>query len=270
MPRAPMPAAPAPAPAAPPPMPAGKKFRKAAPEPASEMAGKLSDDADEYQLEDEVTHGMASRGVAVPLPERRATVRYYSRMNPMRTFPLLVILSAEQMAAVKKRAVKQAESAGFRVEEGSAVEVEPVLPGCACYPTRDMIRVSNEPVTATFWVVPQVLGSVPGARVVVRQNGAVLAEVPLDVKVKKQTTAVVLGLLGLASPYLMMGLRAAKLDYESQKADGFVGYQQLGSWALANVSPSWLGVALLVAAVGSYLLARPRRKDVFWEVKVRG
>jgi hypothetical protein len=171
---------------------------------------------------------------------------------------------------VKKRAVKQAESAGFRVEEGSAVEVEPVLPGCGVYPPRDRVRVAGGQVTATFWVVPQVLGTVPGSKVVVRQNGGVLAEVPLDVKVVRQTTAVVLGLLGLVAPYLMTGLRAAKLDFESQRADGFTGYQQLGTWVLTNVSPGWLGVALLAAAAGFYLWARPKRKDVFWEVKLAG
>ena len=199
--------------------------------------------------------------------ERRATVRYYDRMNPQRTFPLLVILSAEQIATVKKRAVKHAESQGFSVVAGSRVEVEPVLPGCDCYPPKDAITITDELATATFWVVPHVLGPVQGARVVVRQNGVVLAEVPLQARVRRQTLSVVFGLLGLFSPYLMMGLKVAKLDVESQQSEGFPIYRQAGEWLVSHVQPGFVGVAMLVAAGVSYWWARPRSKDVFWEVK---
>ncbi|MBX9579866.1 MAG: protein kinase [Gemmataceae bacterium] len=89
---------------------------------------------------------------------RRATVRYYSRMAPDRAYPLLVVLSAEQVAEVVQRAVKQAVSGGFAVPEG-AVEVEPVLPGCDCYPPRDELTVADgAPAEARFWVVPRVRG----------------------------------------------------------------------------------------------------------------
>lgn len=199
--------------------------------------------------------------------QRRATVRYYTRMNPERMFPLLVILSAEEVAEIVKAKVKQAQSAAFEVEEGSAVEVEPVLPGCDCYPPRSTLTVDADGATsATIWVVPRVLGRVHGARVVIRQGAAVLAEVPLDVKVAKQTLAVACGLASLAAPYLTMGLKSLKLDYASQKEDGFPLYQQAGSWVAENLRPEWLGLGFLGLAFLLYLWMRPRKRDVFWSI----
>jgi hypothetical protein len=204
-----------------------------------------------------------------PQTERRATVRYYTRMNPDRMFPLLVILSAKQIEEVKK-AVKQAVSASFAVAEGSTVEIEPVLPGCDCYPPRHTLAVeAKDAVTETFWVVPRVLGRVHGARVLVRQGDRVLAEVPLDVKVSRQTLAVVCALASLAAPYLTMGLKSLNLDYESQKADGFPLYQQVGTWIAVNLRPEWLGLGFLGLAFLLYLWMRPRRRDVFWDVNVK-
>ncbi len=203
-----------------------------------------------------------------PATERRATVRYYTRMNPDRMFPLLVILSQAEIAEIVKAKVKQAVSEAFKVEEGSAVEVEPVLPGCDCYPPRHTLAIdAKDAITETFWVVPRVLGRVHGARVLIRQGDRVLADVPLDVKVAKQTLAVACGLLSLAAPYMTMGLKSLKLDYESQKADGFPLYQQAGNWVAENLRPEWLGLGFLGLAFVLYLWMRPRRRDVFWDIQ---
>src|SRR5207302_1868463 len=53
----------------------------------------------------------AERPAAVapsPLVDRRATVRYYHRMNPERLFPLLVVLSRQAVQEVARRGVSQA------------------------------------------------------------------------------------------------------------------------------------------------------------------
>ncbi len=202
--------------------------------------------------------------------DRRATVRYYTRMNPDRMFPLLVVLSAYQIEQVVKKAVKQAESEAFRVEEGSTVVVEPVLPGCDCYPPRHTLAVSaKDAVTETFWVVPRVLGRVHGARVLIRQGDRVLAEVPLDVRVHKQTLALVFGVLSLAAPYISMALKSMKLDYESQKTDGFALYHQAVNWLVLYLRPDVLGLTFLGLALTLFLWMRPRRRDAFWDVTVK-
>ncbi len=202
--------------------------------------------------------------------ERRATVRYYHRMNPDRMFPLLVILSSKQVEEIVKAKVKQVVSESFKVAEGSLVELEPVLPGCDCYPPRHTLTVdSKDSITETFWVVPRVLGRVQGARVMIRQGNLVLAEVPLEIKVSKQTLAIACGLMSLAAPYITMGLKALKLDYESQKADGFPLYQRVGGWLVENLRPEWIGLGFLGLAFLLYLWMRPKKRDVFWDVNLK-
>ncbi|OWK38846.1 hypothetical protein [Fimbriiglobus ruber] len=230
----------------------------ATPPPATRARARASASVAWAPADDELRSAVAVK--------RRATVRYYDRMNLQRSYPLLVILSAEEIQEIVKKAVKQAESASFQVEAGSYVEVEPILPGCNCYPPKETVPVTNEPFTATFWVVPHLLGKVRGARVVVRQDGRVLAEVPLEPRVTKQTLAVIFGMLGLVSPYLSMGLKTLKMDFESQKEQQFALYQQAGLWLLENVRPEWIGFGLLGLAVACYFWMRPHRRDVFWDI----
>jgi hypothetical protein len=213
----------------------------------------------------EVTAPPAAR--TPPLVERRATVRYYSRMNPERTFPLLVVLSRKAIEEVVKRGVAQGQSEAFRVEEGSLVELEPILPGCACYPAKETVRVGASETTTTFWVVPHVLGKVMQARVVVRQGGTVLAEVPLEVRVARQSATLLLGGLSLVLPFVLLVLKHFKLDFESQLEDGFGLYAQLLGWALNVLTPELLGGLLLAGTAALYFWLRPRRRDVFWDVR---
>lgn len=198
--------------------------------------------------------------------KRQATVRYYERMNPERMFPLLVVLSREKIQEVVKRAVVQAQSQHFEVDTSAPVEVEPILPGCHCYPPKDQVAVGADTATVTFWVVPHVLGKIMQARVAVRQNGRLLAEVPLEMKVVKQTLTLLLGALSLVLPLLLMVMRHFRLDFESQLADGFGLYAQVGHWALASLSPEGLTAGLMLLAGLTYLWLRPRRRDVFWDI----
>ncbi len=207
--------------------------------------------------------GPARAGLPV---ERQATVRYYERMHPDRLFPLLVVLSPKAIQAVVKRGLAQAQSGRFRVEAGSVVEVEPVLPGCACYPPKEQVPVADGDARATFWVAPHVLGKLSNARVLVRQEGRVLAEVPLDIRVGKQTLAVLLGALSLVLPFALLLLKHYRLDFESQLNDGFGVYAQVANWAMHRLTPEALAAGLVLAAVAAFFWLRPRRRDVFWDV----
>ena len=201
------------------------------------------------------------------LVERQATVRYYHRMNPERTFPLLVVLSRKKIMEAVKRNVSQASSSAFQVALDSVVEVEPILPGCSCYPPREQMPVREEEVSTTFWVVPHVLGQVMQPRVVVRQNGKVLAEVPIEVRVVKQGLTVLLGALSLVLPLVLLLLKKFGLDFESQSQEGFALYSQLLQWMIDSLSPEMLGGMLLAATFGAYLWLRPRKRDVFWDIE---
>jgi hypothetical protein len=226
---------------------------------------------DELELDDEPPDPTPLRkgkaGVAPTASvERRATVRYYYRMNPERMFPLLVVLSRKSLQEVVKRGVAQAESAGFRVALDSLVEVEPILPGCGCFPPKEQVKVSRGEASVTFWVVPHVLGEVMQARVVLRQNGTVLAEVPLKMRVVKQGVTLFLGALSLLLPLALMVLKHYRLDFESQLEDGFGLYAAVTHWAVRSLSPEALMGLLLAATGGAYFWLRPRKRDVFWDI----
>ncbi len=229
----------------------------------------LDEDVDEEEA-DILVRRRVSRAALEEPPrqvERRATVRYYSRMNPERLFPLLVVLSRKSIQKVVKKAVKQAESAGFRVTEGSVVEVEPILPGCNVYPPREPVTIEKSVAQATFWVVPYVLGRVQHARVVVRQDGRVLAEVPLQVKVVKQTAAIVAGVLSLVLPYASKAAEHFGLDWTTQQQQGFALYWWLARAVLGVLRPEVLGLGLLLLTAALYLAMRPRKREVFWDIE---
>jgi hypothetical protein len=81
-------------------------------------AGRRSEDDEE---DEEYAVPRKPRSPKAKRTARRATVRYYTRMNPDRMFPLLVVLSKEEIAEIVKAKVKQAQSEEFQVEEVSVV-----------------------------------------------------------------------------------------------------------------------------------------------------
>jgi hypothetical protein len=188
-------------------------------------------------------------------------------MSPERMYPLLVVLWENSIAEAVRPGVSQGESRPFEVREGSLVEVKPILPGCHCYPPRGQVRVGRGEAVARFWVVPHVLGPVMQARVVVRQKGATLAEVPLKMRVGRQGLTMLTGALGLVLPFALLVLKHFRLDFESQLQEGFGLYAEIANWVVRSLTPEMLGGLLLTATAGLYLVLRPRRRDVFWEVK---
>jgi hypothetical protein len=204
-----------------------------------------------------------------PLVERQATIRYYHRMSPERMFPLLVVISRKEILKVIKKNVAQKQSEKFQVALDSDVEIEPVLPGCDCFPPKETVRITSAEATARFWVVPHVLGEVMHARVMVRQDGAVLAEVPLEICVSKQTLTLFAGAMNFCVPFVSMLLKQSHLSLSS--AEGHAGVlAALVGWALLVLSPEVMAGLLLLATVGLYLWLRPRQRDVFWDIQPAG
>lgn len=201
---------------------------------------------------------------------RHATVRYYSRMNPLRMFPLLVVISEKTILEVAKKAVAQRRSERFQVELGSRIEIEPILPGCYCYPPRANLRIVPGEVEKTFWVVPHVLGTLSGPRVVLHQDGEVLAEIPLEIAVTRQTAAIATSVAGFFLPFGMAILKHLRLDFETQLGDGFGLYTKLLRMALSSLTPEMLAVPLLAGAFAFFLRSRPRRRETFWDISAVG
>jgi hypothetical protein len=66
-----------------------------------------------------------------------------------------------------------------------------------------------------------------------------------------------------------MALKSMKLDYESQKTDGFALYHQAVNWLVLYLRPDVLGLTFLGLALTLFLWMRPRRRDAFWDVTVK-
>lgn len=209
----------------------------------------------------------ARGGSSQSLVQRHATVRFFYRMNPLRMFPLFVIISKKQIEEIVKKHVTQKRSQNFEVALDSVVEVEPILPGCQCYPPKEQLMIRREEVSARFHVVPHVLGELEAARVVIRQNGQVLAEVPLEVRVVQQTLTMLAGGLSLVLPFGLMVLKHFHLDFETQLADEFSLYAQVAHWAVQSLTPEKLAGILLALTGLLYLWLRPRQRDVFWDLR---
>lgn len=214
------------------------------------------------QAPDEKTRTVRDRCVT-----RQATIRYYHRMNPERMFPLLVVISRKAIQEVVKRHVAQKQSESFQVTLDSMVEIEPILPGCYCFPTKEQVRIQPGETTARFWVVPHVLGEVMHARVVVRQDGRVLAEVPLEIRVVKQTITLFMGAMNLLVPFVSTVAKQSHLSFLPSSDEGFGLYAALAGWVLLALSPEVLTGLLLTATLALYLWFRPRQRDVFWDIQ---
>jgi len=205
--------------------------------------------------------GHADRA-APALLERQATVRYYHRMNPERLYPLLVAITAAQVREAVQKGVRQARSEAFEVAADSVVAVEPILPGCQVYPPQAEVVVGAGDCSVKFHVVPHVLGPLEHARVVIRQQGRVLAEVPLEARVSKQALAVLMGVLSFIAPVVSMVFKHFKVNFQEQLGL----FAQVGQWLLAW-PPELLAVPFLAAAGALYLTFRPRQRAVFWDIQ---
>lgn len=220
-----------------------------------------------------VSHTIAAMEEAAPrarakgkLVKRQATVRYYNQMNPMRTYPLLVAVSKKDLAKIQQAYVGQQAGDSFKVEKGTVVQIEPILPGCNCYPPKQDIRIDSETVTASFWIVPYVLGKVMGSRILVSQNATLLSEIPLNIRVVRKTLVVVMAILALLFPLIAGALKYYQLDIESQMTDGFGGYASIAQMVFSALSAELWAVVLLAATGLTYLWLRPRQCDMFWDI----
>lgn len=195
-----------------------------------------------------------------PLDQRRATVRYFSRMNPQRVFPLVVTIAPYAVLTPLGPEVARAVSGAFAVDHHSLVEIEPVLPGCTCHPAKLSIdpRAGTE-MKADFWVVPQVMGRVSGAEVYVR-HGKRTVRVPLKVDVVEPRAARVTGVLSLALPYLSAVMKHYHVDFETQLSEGFSLYLTFAR-AFFTLGPTQLFALLLCATGGLWWWSRPRQAE---------
>lgn len=132
------------------------------------------------ELEEDATEETSIRTEAPPVspPRGAVTVRYFSRMNSRRSYPLLL--------------------QGARLS--GPVRAVPRVPGCLCVPAG--LDLTPEQARGEFWITPQTLGPVPKAAVEFFVSGVKIAEIRIPISV--QTLAGAWILLGLSGAFLLL------------------------------------------------------------------
>jgi hypothetical protein len=197
-------------------------------------------------------------------PAYHATVRYYSRMNPQRVYPLLVMLTSDMIERIQKAGADQRVSSPFHADPAQAVEVEPILPGCACYPPKQTTRLTRN-VTLNFHVVPNVIGPVTGAAVFIRQDHRDLASVNLKARVVRRTSALICAALTVLVPLTASLLRHADVQFGPSAAGGFNIVELLA--VVFGLPPAALLIVLGSLTGVLFVATRPRARDAFLEIK---
>lgn len=195
-----------------------------------------------------------------PPHRRRASVRWYRRMNPERMYPLTVVLAEGRLRQVTKPGVGQ-KTAGEQLvvtKEDPFVRIRPVLPGCLCYPDEQVIDATPKLVEVRFQVVPHVVGTIEEARVEFYQRHRLMTAVPLPLVVSRQTMAVVLASLGVAWPVVGTVLKSAGGNEPTDLAATWL------QWLLGQPHALEVGLGLgAVAALVCWWWNRPRQASAF-------
>ncbi|MGE3804723.1 MAG: tetratricopeptide repeat protein [Gemmataceae bacterium] len=198
---------------------------------------------------------------------RHAAVRYYSRMNPARAYPFAVVISDKVLSEIEQRDVAQAVSKGFKATTGAVMEIEPILPGCYVYPPKREVRVRPGDVVAKFCIVPHLEGDLLEPHVLVRQEGLTLAEIPLEMRVVKQTATWAMGIAAFVAPLASAFLRYSRVDVDAKVNEGLGLFTNLIRLFFGVLPPEILWLLLLGITIGLYFTLRPQEKDLFWELK---
>ena len=201
--------------------------------------------------------------------ETRLTVRYYSTMNPEMMFPLTVTFSPKIIERIKSKKISQVASNKFKFNVHESLEIEPMIPGCQCYPPKQTIMLNGD-ASITFYVAPQVVGKIQGAFVRVLQNNIELEKVKLQVQVKKKTLVILSGFAAFLLPGISTILKLYDLDFENQKAQGFSMYITLMRFVFDYLSPWALMAGLCGITTVSWLWATPSEEELFWDMKKVG
>ncbi|MBI4612946.1 MAG: hypothetical protein HY720_04990 [Planctomycetes bacterium] len=209
----------------------------------------------------------AGGGDAASVPDeitRRATVRYFRQMNPLRVFPLVVFFSEKKIAEVRAQEVAQVEAKrAIQVSEADPwVEIAPHFPGCLVTPERVRLSVKGKVTRTVFEITPLAEGTFDSARVEIFHKGEKVEEIATPTRVVKQTSAKVALAASFASPLLSTAFDALQLE-----RGGKVGLLTQVFRRILEVCGGWTGLGLtlgglsLAAALVLYLLRRPRQAD---------
>jgi hypothetical protein len=230
-----------------------------------------------FSLEDSLEHGEGNDGELAPSIAadheyrtdtiRRATVRYYSRMRPDRVYPLLVIVTNRFVETARMANATQRSSEKFTARDDVPIEIEPVLPGCDCYPPRIVTLLEPADTEFRFRIVPSAIGQLDGATIFIRQRHLVIARIDLDVRVTTGTSVAVSGILTFALPAMSTITEKVGLNFAQNPDTGVNAYLAAAHLLFDCLTPLGLTACLGSVTTALWWLCRPRVGDAFHDVE---
>jgi excisionase family DNA binding protein len=203
--------------------------------PGPSAAERAQGEAEPEDAEEEATEETSetSRGAKSEELKGILTVRYYDRMSPGRTFPLLV---------------QAAKLTG-------PIRAVPRLPGCLCVPAGEDLTPDGP--RAEFWITPQAVGPAPRASVEILGRGSRVAEVRVPFFVRRLAPA--WGFLALAGGFLALAVLLEAFAPSVEKTSMLARIlAALGGGAPAGLL---LSMAAFVAGAAWFFFANPREAN---------
>ncbi len=193
--------------------------------------------------------------------ERRTTVRWWSRMNPNRTFPMLVIFSLHEVEKIVAEAVEQVQSkTRLKIKESDPfVKVVPHIPGCLVVPPE--LDVDTRPAMAEgrFHVTPIAEGDFDDAYVELHYEGKVVDKIPIPTRSVAQTATKAAGFFAVASPVLSQLLETYGIDVADRPAEAATFVSRIVNALGGTGNAGWTFMAgLAVTTLVLYLKRRPK------------
>lgn len=191
--------------------------------------------------------------------ERRTTVRHFKQMYLQANYPLLVIISQRKIKRVVSALVQQVSSeAAFKVKSSNPiVQIKPVIPGCLCVPSVIDLDVTQSVAEAQFYLTPQSMGKLEGARVEVFYEGQRVDAIELDCWATTQAMAKLSG--SVAAVMTTFGPTFSALG-DDLKGQGAEGLGQLIGALGSQQGPVLSSVIFGLLSVLFYLWNRPKQE----------
>ncbi|WP_372366399.1 STAS domain-containing protein [Candidatus Uabimicrobium sp. HlEnr_7] len=195
--------------------------------------------------------------------KRKIVVRYYEKMNPLKSFPLLVAFSKEKLQKIAMDYVAQEESRSeINVKKSKPeVTVTPSLKGCTVYPPSMRIDISPEMTTAEFWVTPIVEGEIVG-NIEIAYSGEVIENISVTSSCVKQTWAKVSALGAITIPmvsFLLEGLNWNLSQTTWNLIPKLIKQIEM-SVGLSNFGVIMGGISIIAGGV-MYSITKPKEAD---------
>lgn len=223
-----------------------KKFKEAPEETFEE----------ELEIEDKTTIVRTLRKEKKKI-ERKATVFYKKRMNPMKLNKMIVFLSTkeiyEQMKIETETIARAATGKTIEVEEQeSIVRVEPFFPGCVCVPSIGYLDAKKDYDSVNFLISPLEVGDILEARVDIFYKDNLIDSIPTPVKVVETTYAKISTAITVFVP--IFGLlfdNSLSILFQSN----FPFYGTLGG--LEGILTIFMGISFIISTL-LYLVKKPK------------